>query len=338
LCGIFYFDNSGLGEFMKNKTSVLGVSMLLLATVVWGLGFTMQALALEHIGACSLSSLRNILASLILIPVIMLFDKRTGRRLFSRQNGRFRLDVTKKEWIGGLCCGVILGIASTLQQIGIAAEETDSGKAAFITALYVVFVPVFSIFLKKRPRAIVWFSVVLSVIGFYLLSANIVFEGKGFFKALIDSGFRFATGDLMVLLCAVVFALHIIVIGFFSPHCDGIRLSSIQFLVAGVAFFPFMLILERPSFDAIVSAAWPILYLAACSSGIGYTAQVLGQKYVDSSVSAIILSLESVFGVIFGAIFLSEMKTPVQVVGCVIVLLAVVLADLPERKKKSKKE
>ena len=142
----------------------------------------------------------------------------------------------------------------------------------------------------------------------------------------------------MVLLCAMVFALHIIVIGFFSPHCDGVRLSSIQFLVAGIAFLPFMLFLEKPSFDAIVASVWPIIYLAACSSGIGYTAQILGQKYVESSVSAIILSLESVFGVLFGALFLSEMKTPVQIVGCAIVLLAVVLAELPERRKKSKKE
>ena len=317
---------------MKNKTAALGVSLLLTATVVWGLGFTMQSLALEHIDACSLSSIRNILASIILIPVIMLFDKKTGRRLFSRKNGRFRLDITKREWIGGALCGVILGIASTLQQIGIAAEETDSGKAAFITALYVVFVPVFSVFLGKRPRKIVWLSVVLSVIGFYFLSANIVFDGQGFFTALLSSGFHFAIGDLMVLLCAVVFALHIIVIGFFSPHCDGIRLSSIQFLVAGIAFLPFMLFLEKPAISDVLAAAWPTLYLAACSSGIGYTAQVLGQKYVDSSVSAIILSLESVFGAVFGILFLNETQTAIQLAGCAIVLLAVILAELPERK------
>ena len=323
---------------MKNKASAIGVSLLLTATVVWGLGFTMQSLALEHIGACSLSSLRNILAGLILIPVIMLFDKRTERKLFSVQNGRFRLGVTKKEWIGGALCGVILGIASTLQQIGIASEETDSGKAAFITALYVVFVPVFSILLGKKPKKIVWLSVALSVIGFYLLSANIVFDGEGFFAAFVNSGFHFAASDLMVLLCAVVFAVHIIVIGFFSPSCDGVRLSSIQFLVAGIAFLPFMLFLEKPSFDAVISAAWPIIYLAVCSSGIGYTAQILGQKYVESSVSAIILSLESVFGALFGMLFLSEKQTPVQLVGCATVLLAVVLAELPERKNQSKAE
>jgi len=323
---------------MKNKASVIGVSLLLTATVVWGLGFTMQSLALEHIGACSLSSLRNILASLILIPVIMLFDKKTGRKLFSVENGRFRLGITKKEWLGGTLCGVILGIASTLQQIGIASEETDSGKAAFITALYVVFVPVFSILLGKKPQKIVWLSVALSVIGFYLLSASIIFDGQGFFSAFVNSGFHFAVGDLMVLLCAVVFALHIIVIGFFSPHCDGVRLSSIQFLIAGVAFLPFMLFLEKPSFDAVISAAWPIIYLAVCSSGIGYTAQILGQKYVESSVSAIILSLESVFGALFGMLFLSEKQTPVQLIGCATVLLAVVLAELPERKNQKKKE
>lgn len=322
---------------MKNKTAFLGVCLLLLATVVWGLGFTMQSLALEHVGACTLSSVRNILAALFLIPVIMLFDRRTERRLFSKKEGRFHIDITPREWLGGALCGVILGIASTLQQIGIAAEETDSGKAAFITALYVVIVPVFSVFLGKRPRKIVWLSVFLAVLGFYLLSANIVFEGQGFFAAWINSGFHFAKGDLMVLLCAVVFALHIIVIGIFSPNCDGVRLSAIQFLVAGVAFLPFMLLLEKPAMADILSAAWPILYLAACSSGIGYTAQILGQKYVDSTVSAIILSLESVFGALFGMLLLHERQTPVQLVGCAVVLLAVVLAELPE-KKKTKKE
>ncbi len=321
---------------MKNKTAFLGVCLLLLATVVWGLGFTMQSLALEHVGACTLSSVRNILAALFLIPVIMLFDRRTERRLFSKKDGRFRLGITPREWLGGALCGVILGVASTLQQIGIAAEETDSGKAAFITALYVVIVPVFSVFLGKRPRKIVWLSVFLAVLGFYLLSANIVFEGQGFFAALINSGFRFAKGDLMVLLCAVVFSLHIIVIGVFSPSSDGVRLSAIQFLVAGVAFLPFMMLLEKPTMGDILSAAWPILYLAACSSGIGYTAQILGQKYVDSTVSAIILSLESVFGALFGILLLHERQTAVQLVGCAVVLLAVVLAELPEKKKNKK--
>lgn len=320
---------------MKNKASVLGVCLLLSATVVWGLGFTMQSLALEHIGACSLSSVRNILAALFLIPVIMLFDKKTERRLFSRKNSRFHLDITKKEWVGGIFCGVILGIASTLQQIGIAAEETDSGKAAFITALYVVIVPILSVFLGKRPRKIVWLGAFLAVVGFYLLSANIVFDGQGFLKALLSSGFRFATGDLMVLLCAVVFSLHILVIGAFSPHTDGIRLSAIQFFVAGVAFLPFMLFLEKPAVSDIIAAAWPVLYLAVCSSGIGYTAQILGQRYVDSTVSAIILSLESVFGAVFGILLLDEKQTAVQLVGCAIVLLAVVLAQLPEKRKKA---
>ncbi len=319
---------------MRNKSTLLGISLLLLATVVWGLGFTMQSLALEHIGASSLSSLRNILASLFLIPCILFFDRRTERRLFSKKNGRFHLDITKHEWIGGIACGVILGIASTLQQIGIAGEETDSGKAAFITALYVVIVPVLSVFLGKRPRWVVWLGAVLAVVGFYLLSANIIFDGTGFFSALARSGFHFASSDLMVLLCALVFSVHILVIGFFSPHCEGIRLSAVQFFVAGVAFLPFMLFLERPTLSEIWAAAWPIFYLAAFSSGVGYTAQILGQKYVDSTVSAIILSLESVFGALFGLIFLDEQKTPIQIVGCAIVLLAVVLAQLPEHKRK----
>ena len=322
---------------MKNKHAVLGVVLLLITTVVWGLGFTMQAMALEHIGACTLSAVRNVIAGAVLIPVILLFDRKSGRQLFSIRDRRLRVDVRRVELIGGISCGIILGIASTLQQLGIAGEETDSGKAAFITALYVVIVPLIGLFRGKRPTPIVWTGVFVAILGFYLLSANIVITDPGiggFVTAVGQSGFHFAGSDLLVFLCAIVFSLHVIVIDHFSPDCDGIRLSCIQFFTAGIVLLPFMLIFERPSMDALFDAALPILYLAVFSSGVGYTGQVLGQKYVDVTVSAIILSLESVFGAVFGVIFLSETKTPIQIAGCLTVLCAVILAQLPSRRSK----
>jgi drug/metabolite transporter (DMT)-like permease len=321
---------------MKNKFAVFGICLLFLSTIVWGLGFPMQEVALKYIGAFSLGVVRNLLAGAVLIPIILLFHRKTERRLFSRPEGRFHLDVRRVEWMGGVSCGIILAIASTLQQLGMTGEETDSGKAAFITALYVVIVPIIGLFRGKRPAKIVWLCIFIAVIGFYLLSASIVVTEPGiggFLAALKRSGFRFAFSDLLVFLCAVVYSVHVVVIDRFSPDCDGVRLSCIQFFTAGIVLIPFMLIFEQPSIDGMISAALPTLYLAVFSSGVGYTGQIVGQKYVDVTVSAIILSLESVFGAVFGAMFLGETKTPWQIVGCITVFLAVILAQLPSRSR-----
>ncbi len=320
---------------MKTKTSLFGIGLLLLAALLWGFGFTTQDMALSHVGSYTLSCVRNIAAGFFLIPIIMLFDRKTDRRLFSKKEGKFRIDIKKPELIGGILCGIALGTASTLQSLGIAGE-TDTGTAAFITSLYMVFVPLIGLLRGKFPSVRVWCCVVGALIGFYFLSANIVFTESGiggFFSAIFKSGFRFALSDILVLIGAVIFAVHIVIIDHFSPNSDGIRLSCIQVFTAGIIFLPIMLIVDRPALSDILAAALPILYLTIFSSGVAYTAQIVGQKHVDVTVASIVLSLESVFGALFGILFLNETKNAIQSAGCILVFTAVVVAQLPSKKK-----
>ena len=320
----------------KSKLTALGTALLVVAAMIWGFGFPMQSMALLHVGPATLTAVRNIIAGFFLLLCIYLFNRRTERPLFVRTRRAFRLDFNKRELLGGLWCGILLGTATTLQQIGLATEETDSGKAAFITALYVVIVPLLGLLRKRVPSRRVFFSVALAVLGSYFLAANIVFEGEGiggFLSSLFRSGFHFAYGDLMVLLCAFVFALHVFVIDLFAEGTDGIRLSCIQFFVSSLICVPLMLGTEAPTLSSILTAALPILYLGVFSSGIAYTAQIVGQKYVDVTVATLILSLESVFGVLGGAILLGETKTPTQIFGCAVVFIAVILAQIPSKKK-----
>lgn len=322
------------------KKRLFGTALLVLTAFIWGLGFPMQSMALAHIGAATLTCVRNVIAGcflLLLIPIFDKMNKESGRRLIVRTQKGFRLGFTRRELVGGVLCGILLGTATTLQQLGLATEETDSGKAAFITALYMVIVPLLGMLRKHFPTRRVFFSVALAVLGSYFLTANIVFAGEGiggFFSSLFHSGFTFAYGDLMVFLCAFVFALHVFVIDLFSEGTDGVRMSCIQFFIASLITLPVMLIAEDVSFSGIVAAALPILYLGIFSSGVAYTGQIIGQKYVEVTVATLILSLESVFGALGGAVLLQETKTPLQLLGCAVVLGAVVLAQLPAKNKK----
>ena len=319
-----------------NKKTILGSLLLVVTAFIWGLGFPMQAMALEHIGAATLTCVRNIIAGFFLLALIPLFDRRTERRLFLRTPKGFRPDFTRRELKGGVLCGILLGTATTLQQVGISGEETDSGKAAFITALYMVIVPLLGLFRKRFPSRRVFFSVGLAVVGSYFLTANIVFTGTGvggFLSSLLHSGFHFAFSDLMVFLCAFVFALHVFVIDLFSTETDGVRMSCIQFFVASLITLPVMLIAEEVTLASLAAAALPVLYLGIFSSGVAYTGQIIGQKFVEVTVATLILSLESVFGALGGAVLLNETKTPLQLFGCAVVLGAVLLAQIPAKKK-----
>lgn len=321
----------------KRKTTFLGLGLLLLAAILWGFGFTTQDMALSSVGCFTLNVVRNIIAGLFLIPCIMFFDRKTDRRLFSKKQGKLHIDVRRAELIGGILCGLALGTASTLQQFGIASETTDTGTAAFITSLYMIFVPLLGLFRKKFPSVRIWLCVIAALAGFYFLSANITPDYSagigGFFVSLFRSGLRFHTSDILVLVCAVIFACHIVIIDAFLPYSDGVRLSCIQVFTAGIISIPFMLILEQPSFGQIMEVALPILYLAIFSSGIAYTAQIVGQKYVDVAIASILLSTESLFGALFGALFLNEQKNAIQLFGCLLVFSAVVISQLPARQK-----
>ena len=285
--------------------------LMLIAAAIWGFAFVAQKQA-EAVPAFTLVFARSLLGTVFLFFLIILLDRvlRTGRRLVSKKG----LDFTKTEIIGGTCCGIILSIASVLQQAGM-NNGTDAGKSAFITALYVVLVPVFGLVLKKRAPINAWFSVGIAVVGFYLLC--------------ITDGFSLEFSDALVLLCAVVFAVHILVIDRFSPKCDGVRMSCIQFAVVTVVTLIFSLILESPmKLDAIGASIWPIVMLGIGSSGIAYTLQILAQSRINPALAAIIMSLESVFGLLSGVIFLGETMNTRQYIGCAIVFVAVLLSQL----------
>ena len=284
---------------------------MLIAAAIWGFAFVAQKQA-EAVPAFTLVFARSLLGTVFLFFLIILLDRvlRTGRRLVSKKG----LDFTKTEIIGGTCCGIILSIASVLQQAGM-NNGTDAGKSAFITALYVVLVPVFGLVLKKRAPINAWFSVGIAVVGFYLLC--------------ITDGFSLEFSDALVLLCAAVFAVHILVIDRFSPKCDGVRMSCIQFAVVTVVTLIFSLILESPmKLDAIGASIWPIVMLGIGSSGIAYTLQILAQSRINPALAAIIMSLESVFGLLSGVIFLGETMNTRQYIGCAIVFVAVLLSQL----------
>ena len=294
--------------------------LMLIAAAIWGFAFVAQKEA-AHVPSFTLVFARSLLGTVFLFFLIMILDrvKKNGRRLVSRKG----LDFTKTELVGGVACGIVLSLASVLQQSGI-NDGTDAGKAAFITALYVVLVPVFGLVLKRRAPINAWISVGIAVIGFYLLCI------KG------DLTLEFS--DALVLLCAVVFTMHILVIDHFSPRCDGVRMSCVQFAVVTVVTFVSALILESPIEPAVIgSAIWPIVMLGIGSSGIAYTLQIVAQRNVNPAVASIIMSLESVFGVVGAAILLGEKMTTREYIGCAIVFAAVILSQLDFSSLKKKK-
>ncbi len=297
---------------MKGLKKYISPLLLIGASVIWGFAFSMQKSA-EAVPPLTLGMARSFLGALFLIPVILIFDKifNTGRTLFSKSKP---FDVSKSELIGGIICGIVLATASFFQQLGI-NMGADAGKASFITALYVVLVPIYALVLKKRAPINVWISVFIAVVGFYFLC--------------VKGDFSISKEDVFVLICAFIFPLHILAVDRFSPACDGVRMSMIQFLVAGVVNLIFALIFESPiSFSLIFTHILPILFLGIGSSGIAYTLQIIGQRGTNPAVASILLSLESVFGVIGSALLLGEKMQVREYVGCAIVFLAVLLSQI----------
>ena len=285
---------------------------MIIAAMIWGFAFSAQKAA-ESVAPFTLGAVRSLFAFVFLIFVILLFDTffDTGRRLFSKTK---KIDINRTELIGGMVCGTILALASFLQQAGINGG-TDAGKASFITALYVVMVPIYALALKRKAPINVWVSMPIAVAGFYLLC--------------ITGEFTMALSDLFVLLCALIFPFHILAIDRFSPLCDGIRMSCVQFFVATVVNLVLALIFESPiGFSEIGSSILPLLFLGIGSSGIAYTLQILGQRGVNPAAASIILSLESVFGVVGAAIFLGERMTLREYLGCAVVFLAVIISQI----------
>ena len=290
----------------------------ILAAFIWGTAFVAQDLCADSIGTFAFNATRYFVAVLALLVVIAISDR--AKKNKPALTAEEKKAASKQLWLGGLCCGVALAIASNFQQAGLVAG-TDAGKAGFITALYVVLVPVFGLFFKRKVSLPVWIAVVCSVVALYLLC--------------IKGDFSLAAGDLLILVCAVCFAVHILVIDHFTAYCDGVKLSCLQFLFAGIISAVCMFLFETVDFAAIWSCILPLLYVGIFSCGVGYTLQILAQKDSNPTVVTILLSLESVFAVIAGAIVLHQQMTAREYIGCVVMFVAVILAQIqfPEKKK-----
>ncbi len=295
---------------MKNN------AMLLLAAFIWGCAFVAQSVGMEYVGPFTFNSVRSMIGGLVLVPVIFLMDGLKKRGGMSNEEIKSLRGDTKTLALGGICCGVVLAAASTLQQFGI--MFTTVGKAGFITAMYIVLVPLLRIFFGKKVRPLILLCVGISVAGLYFLC--------------MTESFSLGIGDLFVLLCAFVFSIHILVIDHFSPLVDGVRMSCIQFLTAGVLCAVPMLMFERPKPGAVLTAWMPILYAGVMSCGVAYTFQVLGQKNADPTVASLLLSLESVFSVLAGWVLLGQGLNGKELFGCALMFGAIVLAQLPEKK------
>lgn len=295
------------------KTKVRNSCLLFLTACIWGSSFVAQSVGMDYIGPYTFNCLRFLIGSLVLLPVIF-FSRHRKKDQKDRSKDR---TLQKKEMLcGGIVCGVVLCIASTLQQIGII--YTTAGKAGFLTAMYIVLVPVLGLFLKRKAGLQLWISVGLALIGLYLLCMKGTFSLNG--------------GDVLLILCAIGFSVHIMVVDYFSPKLDGMILSCIQFLVAGLISGIGMLLSEQFDWHMVLLAAKPILYSGVLSCGVGYTLQVIAQKGLNPTVASLLMSLESVVSVIAGFLVLHEVLSGRELLGCVFMFAAVILAQIPVKR------
>lgn len=300
---------------MKKETSTLKNSLLLLLTAtIWGVAFVAQSVSMDYIGGFTFNAIRNIIGAITLVPVILIFSKQNPA---ADQNPADRQKARKTLITGGICCGILLCLASNFQQFGI--KYTTVGKAGFITACYIIIVPIIGIFLKKKCSPFIWIAVLLSLGGLYLLCIS---PGEGF---------SIGKGDTLVLICAVVFSFHILTVDHFSPLVDGVKMSCIQFLVCGILSGIPALIFENPNITNILQAWMPILYAGILSCGVAYTLQIVGQKGMNPTVASLIMSLESCISVIAGWLILGQNLSSREIFGCVLMFGAIMLAQLPQK-------
>lgn len=297
------------------KEKIRNSILLLLTAVIWGTAFVAQSVGMDYIGPFTFNAARFLIGGTVLIPLIVYRSKKNP--LLKNQTLEEKRKNQKTAWIGGVCCGIALCGASLLQQMGI--QHTTVGKAGFITTLYIIIVPLIELFFGKKIAKKIWLGAVMAVIGLYLLCIN--------------ENFSIGKGDFLILVCAILFAIHILIIDHFSPKADGVILSAIQFFVSGFISVIGAILVENPNPAAMLDAIVPILYAGVMSCGVAYTLQVIGQKNISPTVASMILSLESVISVLAGWIILGEALSAKEIVGCVIVFMAVVLVQLPEKKK-----
>lgn len=289
-----------------------GSIYLLLATLIWGTAFVAQSVGMDHVGPFTFQAARYVLAIAFLIPVSYLFDASKGQRKAYFSNWK-----DQRLWKVGILCGLSLFIAASLQQIGI--QYTDAGKAGFITTMYIVLVPVCGLFFRKKPSLSALVCILIAVAGLYLLCGAGVSQVN--------------KGDLFLMGCALGFAVQIALVDQYAGELDGVRLNTIQALVCGILSFAGMFLTEEPVMADIIACAVPIAYAGVLSMGVAFTLQIMGQKYLEPTTASLIMSLESAFAVLAGWLLLNERMTPVEIAGCLLVFGAVILSQLPTKKK-----
>ena len=288
-----------------DRKALRGSLLLLLGAVIWGAAFAAQRAGMDHVGPFTFSGVRMLLAGIVMIPASM---------LSRRKAGPVTAEVQKKQRRGGLICGLLLFLATSLQQIGLV--YTSAGKAGFITALYVVLVPVAGwVFLRKQPGKMIWAGVGLAVIALYLLCVP-------------AEGFQIEKGDALLLGCAVCFTGQILCVDHYAPQVDGLTLARDEFLITGALSMIIAVFTEEIRMDGILEAAFPIIYSGILSGAVGYSLQIIGQRDVNPTVASLVMCLEAVFAVLTGAIMLGERMTGREIAGCVLMFCAVILAQL----------
>ena len=294
---------------MKLKNAFI----LALTAFIWGTAFVAQSVGMDHLGPFTFNGVRNFIGGIALLPCIVLLGRLEGKT-------EHKTEGTKKDLIvGGIACGLCLFAASSLQQIGI--QYTTTGKAGFITAFYIVLVPVLGIFLHKKTGWKVWLAVAISIVGLYFLC--------------ITEKLTIGKGDIFIFICALIFAVHIMVIDYFSPRVDGVKMSCIQFFVCGTISLIPMFVFETPTLEGLILSVGPLLYSGVLSSGVAYTLQIIGQKDVNPAIASLILSLESCFAVLAGWIVLGQRLSVRESVGCILMFTAIILTQMPEKNRKS---
>lgn len=298
------------------KNKIIGSVMLAVAAFIWGVAFVAQEKGAEHISPMWFVCLRNILGATVLLPVIFFNDrKRKKDNTFKPLNGKKE---KKLFWIGAMFCGLSLCVASFFQQLGMTLG-TSSGKAGFITALYILMVPIISVFLRKKIRPVIWFCVSIAIVGLYLLCV---------------SENNIQASDFVVLICALCFAIQILIVEHVSSGLDGVKLSAAQFMFAAIFAFIYSVFFEEITIEQIQAGLIPLLYAGICSSGIAFTFQTVGQQRLSNpTVASLIMSFESVFSVLAAAAILRQVPTIKEGIGCVIMFTAIIIAQLPEKKK-----
>ena len=297
------------------QNKLIGPILLIIAAFIWGSAFVAQSEGAKHLGPFTFLCLRSFLGTAVLMPVI--FISNIGKKKRGAYVKPDKKD-TKALIIGGITCGIFLFSASACQQIGL-DKGTEPGKAGFITALYILLVPVFSLFQGKKIRPLIWGCVALSIVALYLLC--------------VKEDNTIVPADLYVLLCAALYAVHILVIDKVAPNIDGVRLSAMQFFVAGIICIVPALLFEDASLENIKAAALSIAYAGIMSSGIAFTFQIIAQKRTEPTLASMLMSLESVFAVLTSLVILGQLPTFKEGIGCVLMFIATIIAQLPEKKR-----